>query len=56
MENEDSVELKLTWEEAQQLLIPPPNCVPNIVVIEGHEFEEYEVSCFVFLLHVTFYV
>ncbi|XP_072987612.1 B3 domain-containing protein Os07g0563300-like isoform X1 [Typha latifolia] len=42
IENEDSMELKLTWEEAQQLLRPPPNYVPSVVVIEGHEFEEYE--------------
>ncbi|KAJ6815729.1 putative pentatricopeptide repeat-containing protein [Iris pallida] len=42
IENEDSIELKLTWEEAQELLRPPPNVVPSVVVIEGHEFEEYE--------------
>ncbi|XP_078436565.1 B3 domain-containing protein Os07g0563300-like isoform X2 [Wolffia australiana] len=42
IENEDSIELKLTWEEAQELLQPPPNHKPSIVVIEGHEFEEYE--------------
>ncbi|XP_077219892.1 B3 domain-containing protein Os07g0563300-like [Tasmannia lanceolata] len=42
IDNEDSIELKLTWEEAQWLLRPPPNHVPTIVVIEGHEFEEYE--------------
>ncbi|CAA7394673.1 unnamed protein product [Spirodela intermedia] len=42
IENEDSIELKLTWEEAQELLHPPPNHKPSIVVIEGHEFEEYE--------------
>ncbi|KAG6525788.1 B3 domain-containing protein Os07g0563300-like isoform X2 [Zingiber officinale] len=42
IDNEDSMELKLTWEEAQQLLRPSPNCVPSIVLVEGHEFEEYE--------------
>ncbi|KAG1347182.1 B3 domain-containing protein [Cocos nucifera] len=42
MENEDSMELKVTWEEAQELLRPPPNHVPTIVVIEGIEIEEYE--------------
>ncbi|KAH9290284.1 hypothetical protein KI387_034401, partial [Taxus chinensis] len=42
IDNEDSLELKLTWEEAQDLLHPPPSAVPSIVVIEGHEFEEYE--------------
>lgn len=43
IENEDMMELKLTWEEAQGLLRPPPNHVPSVVVIEGFEFEEYEV-------------
>ncbi|KAI4296631.1 hypothetical protein L6164_036576 [Bauhinia variegata] len=42
IENEDLIELKITWEEAQGLLRPPPNHVPSIVVIEGFEFEEYE--------------
>ncbi|KAL5986860.1 hypothetical protein ACLOJK_015194 [Asimina triloba] len=42
MSNDDSMELKLTWEEAQELLRPPCNYVPTVVVIEGHEFEEYE--------------
>ncbi|RVW46291.1 B3 domain-containing protein [Vitis vinifera] len=44
IENEDLIELKLTWEEAQGLLRPPLNHVPNVVVIEGYEFEEYEVQ------------
>ncbi|KAL0542844.1 hypothetical protein IC582_017925 [Cucumis melo] len=42
IDNEDMIELKITWEEAQGLLRPPPNQVPNILVIEGFEFEEYE--------------
>ncbi|KAJ6935374.1 B3 domain-containing protein [Populus alba x Populus x berolinensis] len=42
IENEDMIELKLTWEEAQGLLRPPPDHVPSIVAIEGFEFEEYE--------------
>ncbi|XP_073005433.1 B3 domain-containing protein Os07g0563300-like [Typha latifolia] len=42
IENKDSMELKLTWEEAQQLLRPPPSHVPSTIIIEGHEFEEYE--------------
>ncbi|XP_017698753.2 B3 domain-containing transcription repressor VAL2-like [Phoenix dactylifera] len=42
MENEDAFELKLTWEEAQDLLRPPPSVKPSIVMIEDHEFEEYE--------------
>ncbi|KAF5193280.1 B3 domain-containing protein [Thalictrum thalictroides] len=42
IDNEDLIELKLTWEEAQGLLRPPPDYVPNVMVVEGHEFEEYE--------------
>ncbi|RDX73195.1 B3 domain-containing protein, partial [Mucuna pruriens] len=42
IENEDLIELKITWQEAQGLLRPPPSHVPSIVVIEGFEFEEYE--------------
>ncbi|KAJ1434793.1 Zinc finger, CW-type [Sesbania bispinosa] len=42
IENEDLIELKITLQEAQGLLRPPPNHVPSIVVIEGFEFEEYE--------------
>lgn len=49
IESEDLIELKLTWEEAQGLLRPPSNHAPSIVVIEGFEFEEYEVF-FLFLL------
>ncbi|KAL4335111.1 hypothetical protein GQ457_07G028780 [Hibiscus cannabinus] len=42
IDNEDLIELKLTWEEAQGLLRPPLNHVASVVVIEGFEFEEYE--------------
>lgn len=42
MDNEDALELKLTWEEFQDLLRPPPSVKPSILVIEDHEFEEYE--------------
>eukprot|EP01018_Ginkgo_biloba_P019513 Gb_31557 [translate_table: standard] len=42
IDNDDAFELKMTWEEAQDLLHPPPRAVPSIVMIEGHEFEEYE--------------
>ncbi|XP_039049146.1 B3 domain-containing protein Os07g0563300-like isoform X2 [Hibiscus syriacus] len=42
IDNEDFIELKLPWEEAQGLLRPPPNHVASVVVIEGFEFEEYE--------------
>lgn len=42
MNNEDAMELKLSWEEAQDLLRPPPRVKPSIVMIEDQEFEEYE--------------
>ncbi|KAF3331842.1 B3 domain-containing protein [Carex littledalei] len=42
MDSEDALELKLTWEEAQDLLRPPPTVKPNVVRIEDYEFEEYD--------------
>jgi hypothetical protein len=42
IDNEESMELKITWEEAQELLRPPLKA-PSIVIVDGHEFEEYEV-------------
>ncbi|XP_020577060.1 B3 domain-containing protein Os07g0679700 isoform X2 [Phalaenopsis equestris] len=42
MNNDDAMELKLSWEEAQDLLRPPPTVQPSIVIIEDQEFEEYE--------------
>ncbi|KAK7855823.1 B3 domain-containing transcription repressor VAL2 isoform X2 [Quercus suber] len=42
IDSQDVLELKLTWEEAQDLLYPPPTFKPSIVMIEDHEFEEYE--------------
>nr|WDA53407.1 b3-like transcriptional factor family protein [Erycina pusilla] len=42
MDDDDAMELKLSWEEAQDLLRPPPTVQPSIVVIEDQEFEEYE--------------
>ncbi|VFQ76646.1 unnamed protein product [Cuscuta campestris] len=39
---EDAMELKITWEEAQNLLCPPPNVNPTIIMIEDCEFEEYD--------------
>lgn len=44
MHSEDAMELRITWEEAQELLRPPPTVNPTIVVIENQEFEEYDVS------------
>lgn len=42
IDSQDALELKLTWEEAQDLLRPPPTVKPSIVMIEDHVFEEYE--------------
>ncbi|KAE8734047.1 B3 domain-containing transcription repressor VAL2 [Hibiscus syriacus] len=41
-DGQDALELKLTWEEAQDLLHPPPGIKPSIVTIEDHDFEEYD--------------
>jgi hypothetical protein len=49
IDSEDVLELKLTWEEAQDLLRPPPSVKPNVVRIEDYEFEEYDVSGVLFL-------
>lgn len=40
---EDAIELRLTWEEAQDLLRPPPSVDPIIITIEDQIFEEYHV-------------
>lgn len=40
----DVLELRLTWEEAQELLRPPPSAKPSIFTVEDHDFEEYDVS------------
>lgn len=48
IENEDSLELKVTWEHVQGL-IRPPHKEPSVLIIEGCEFEEYEVICFISL-------
>ncbi|XP_031485333.1 B3 domain-containing protein Os07g0679700-like isoform X2 [Nymphaea colorata] len=42
IDKHDAMQLKITWEEAQDLLRPPPSVKPSIVMIEDHEFEEYE--------------
>lgn len=38
------IELKITWKEAQGLMRPPAKIVPSCFVIEGCEFEEFEVT------------
>ncbi|KAG0477227.1 hypothetical protein HPP92_013631 [Vanilla planifolia] len=42
IDNEESVELKLTWEEAQVLLRPGCSGGVTVTSVEGLEFEEYE--------------
>uniref|UniRef100_A0A7N0TGM1 Uncharacterized protein n=1 Tax=Kalanchoe fedtschenkoi TaxID=63787 RepID=A0A7N0TGM1_KALFE len=42
MHNEDVLELKLTWDEAQDLLRAPPSIKPSIVTVEDHEIEEFD--------------
>ncbi|THU68221.1 hypothetical protein C4D60_Mb08t01630 [Musa balbisiana] len=42
MNTDDALELKVTWEEAQELLRPPPSAKPSIVTIEDYEVEEYD--------------
>ncbi|KAG5404050.1 hypothetical protein IGI04_010169 [Brassica rapa subsp. trilocularis] len=37
-----SEELRVTWEESQELLRPSPNAKPTVVVVEDHEFEEFD--------------
>lgn len=43
MNSDEAMELRLTWEEAQELLRPSPSAQPSIVTIEDQEFEEYDV-------------
>ncbi|XP_047341367.1 B3 domain-containing protein Os07g0679700-like [Impatiens glandulifera] len=38
----DALELKLTWEEAQDILQPPNSLKPTVVTIDDNEFEEYD--------------
>ncbi|XP_057956545.1 B3 domain-containing transcription repressor VAL1-like isoform X2 [Malania oleifera] len=42
MHSEDALALRVTWEEAQDLLRPPPCVKPSVVLIEDQEFEEYD--------------
>lgn len=56
MHSEDALELRLTWEEAQDLLQPPPSVTPSIVTVEGHIFEEYDVCHAFFCLHNPSYM
>ncbi|CAB79919.1 predicted protein [Arabidopsis thaliana] len=38
----DVLELKITWEEAQELLRPPQSTKPSIFTLENQDFEEYD--------------
>ncbi|KAK4370269.1 hypothetical protein RND71_009744 [Anisodus tanguticus] len=40
MHADDAMDLRITWDESQELLRPTPTSQPNIVVIEHCEFEE----------------
>ncbi|CAH2060025.1 unnamed protein product [Thlaspi arvense] len=42
LHSEESVALRVTWEEAQDLLRPSPSAKATIVVVEEHEFEEFD--------------
>ncbi|KAH6773745.1 hypothetical protein C2S52_003351 [Perilla frutescens var. hirtella] len=42
IENEDTMELKLTYKEAQGLMRAPAKIVPSSFVVDGCEFEEFE--------------
>ncbi|KAL3530979.1 hypothetical protein ACH5RR_010301 [Cinchona calisaya] len=42
MHSDEAMELRVTWEEAQELLRPSPTSSPTIINIEDYEFEEYD--------------
>ncbi|KAF0907536.1 hypothetical protein E2562_018351 [Oryza meyeriana var. granulata] len=42
MDAEEAWELKLYWDEVQELLRPAPTAKPTIVMIEDYEIEEYD--------------
>lgn len=44
MDRLDALELTFSWEEAQDMLRPPPTIMPSIITIEDQTFEEYDVS------------
>lgn len=41
MHSGDTLELTITWEEAQDLFHPPSSIQPNVIVVEEFEVEEY---------------
>ncbi|KAL2500310.1 B3 domain-containing transcription repressor VAL2 [Forsythia ovata] len=42
IDSQDALELKLSWEEVQDMLRPPLSVKPSTITIEDHEFEEFE--------------
>ncbi|KAG8371578.1 hypothetical protein BUALT_Bualt13G0102500 [Buddleja alternifolia] len=42
MHNDDAMELRITWEEAQELFRPSPSSEPTVVMVDDQEFEEFE--------------
>ncbi|XP_011095138.1 B3 domain-containing transcription repressor VAL2 isoform X1 [Sesamum indicum] len=42
IDGHDSLELRLSWEEVQEMLRPPPSTKPSTISVEDHEFEEFE--------------
>ncbi|KAI4389232.1 hypothetical protein MLD38_001480 [Melastoma candidum] len=42
IDSQDAMELKMTWEEVQDLLRSPPSIQPTFVTIEDYELEEYD--------------
>lgn len=43
IDGHDSLELRLSWEEVQDMLRPPPSVQPSTVSVEEHEIEEFDV-------------
>ena len=39
----------ITWEEDQDFIFPRLSAIPSVVIIEGHELEEYEVWFIMFI-------
>ncbi|KAL3649210.1 hypothetical protein CASFOL_005613 [Castilleja foliolosa] len=42
MHNDDAMELRITWEEAQELFRPSPSAEPTVFMVEDQEFEEFQ--------------
>ncbi|KAL7136063.1 hypothetical protein ABFS83_10G004000 [Erythranthe nasuta] len=42
IDGHDSLEIRISWDEVQDMLRAPPSVEPSIVSVEDHEFEEFE--------------